>query len=152
MNTAIINKHFIFKTEDTYAPLLLRLAAGAVMLVHGSQKVLGLFGGFGFTGTMNFFTETMHLPWLIGFLVIVIEFFGSIALIIGLATKPVSVAITIVALGIVITSRIQYGFFMNWYGTQKGEGVEYFIIYIAITASLVISGGGKFSVDRLIQP
>jgi putative oxidoreductase len=151
MNTPLTNKQLIFKTEDNYAPLILRLAAGLVMLVHGSQKVLGTFGGYGFTGTMNFFTDSMHLPWLIALLVIVIEFFGSLALLLGLATRLAAAAITIVALGIAITSHIQYGFFMNWYGAQKGEGIEYFILYIAISASLVITGAGKFSVDRLIQ-
>ena len=150
MNTTTL-KRSIFSANDSYAPLLLRLAAGSVMLVHGSQKVLGAFGGYGFAGTMNFFTETMHLPWLIAFLVIAIEFFGAIALILGLTTRLAAFGITVVALGIVITSHIQYGFFMNWYGTQKGEGIEYFILYIAISASLIITGGGKFSVDRLIQ-
>ena len=145
------NKQSIFGTNESYAPLLLRVAAGIVMLVHGSQKVLGTFGGYGFTGTMNFFTETMHLPWLIAFLVIVIEFFGAIALILGLTTRLAAFGITVVALGIVITSHLQYGFFMNWYGVQKGEGIEYFILYIAISTSLIITGGGKFSVDRLIQ-
>lgn len=151
MNTPLPNKQLIFKTDDNYAPIILRLAAGIVMLVHGSQKVLGTFGGYGFTGTMNFFTDNMHLPWFIALLVIVIEFFGSLALLLGLATRLAAAAITLVALGIVITSHIQYGFFMNWYGAQKGEGIEYFILYIAISASLVITGAGKFSVDRLIQ-
>ncbi|MFD0749373.1 DoxX family protein [Mucilaginibacter calamicampi] len=151
MKTATFNKQSIFKTGDSFGPLLLRVAAGLVMLVHGSQKVFGTFGGYGFSGTMNFFTETMHLPWLIALLVIAIEFFGSIALILGLTTRLAAFGITAVALGIVITSHIQYGFFMNWYGSQKGEGIEYFILYIAISASLVITGGGKFSVDRLIQ-
>jgi len=143
-------KQLIFKTGNNFGPFLLRLNTGIVMLAHGAQKLLGFFGGFGFTGTMGFFTDTMHLPWIIGFLVIMIEFFGSIALILGLATRLVSTAMVIILLGIVFTSHIQNGFFMNWFGLQKGEGIEYFILLITINASLIISGGGRLSADRVI--
>lgn len=143
-------RSFLFKTDNSYISLILRLAAGMVMLAHGSQKMFGLFGGYGFTGTMGFFTQTVHLPWIIAFTEIMIEFFGAIALLLGLATRLTGIAFTTILLGIVLTSHIQYGFFMNWFGNQKGEGIEYFIIYTAIAASLIISGGGRFSLDRYI--
>ncbi len=144
-------KKLIYNTNSSYAPLVLRVLIALVLIPHGAQKIFGAFGGFGFTGTMNFFTETMGLPWIIGFLVIMLEFFGAIALLIGYLTRPVSIALTIIMLGIIFTSHIQYGFFMNWFGTQKGEGYEYFILYIAGTLSLIISGGGKWSVDKELE-
>ncbi len=143
-------KQFILKTNDSYSPLILRVVLGIVMVAHGSQKVLGWFGGYGFSGTMNFFTETLHLPWIIAFLVIIIEFFGAIALIAGLYTRIAGIAIGGVLLGIIFTSHIQHGFFMNWHGNKPGEGIEYFLIYIAGLISLAITGGGVFSVDRSI--
>ncbi|TSJ42626.1 DoxX family protein [Mucilaginibacter corticis] len=143
-------RSFLFKTDNNYVPLVLRLAAGTVMVAHGSQKLFGLFGGYGFTGTMGFFTGTIHLPWIIAFLEIIIEFFGAIALLLGLATRLTGLAFMVILLGIVFTSHIQYGFFMNWFGNQKGEGIEYFILYLAIAISLIISGGGRYSLDRYI--
>ncbi len=145
-----MNTQLIFKTKNDYGPLILRAIAGTVMLAHGAQKLLGLFGGFGFGGTMQFFTQTMHFPWIIGFLVIFIEFFGSLALILGLATRLVSVALIIVITGIICTTNIHYGFFMNWFGLQKGEGIEFSLLFFAITVSLLLSGGGKWSADRLV--
>ena len=68
----------LFQTEESWAGLILRVALGLVMFPHGAQKLLGWYGGFGFSGTMGFFTETMHLPWLIAFLVIIGESFGSV--------------------------------------------------------------------------
>ncbi len=144
-------KQLIFKTEDNYAPLILRVSAGIVMVAHGSQKLLGLFGGFGFTASMNYFTQTAHLPWIIGFSVILIEFFGSIALIAGLATRLMSAALSVLIIGILLTSHVQNGFFMNWFGVQKGEGMEFGILFLAISVSLSISGGGKWSADRLLN-
>ncbi len=70
----------LFHTDDSWTGLILRLTLGLVMFPHGAQKLLGWYGGFGFSGTMGFFTETMHLPWLIALLVIMGESFGSVAL------------------------------------------------------------------------
>ncbi|WP_207420265.1 DoxX family protein [Desertivirga brevis] len=143
-------RELIFKTGQSYAPLVLRILLAAVLFPHGAQKLLGWFGGFGFSGTMNFFTETMSIPWIISFLVIVLEFFGPVLLLLGLATRLVSGAITVLMLGILLTSHMEYGFFMNWFGNQKGEGIEYFILFLAGTISLFLSGGGLWSADRLI--
>ena len=138
----------IFKTSDSLAPLLIRIMLGLVVFPHGAQKLFGWFGGHGFSGTMHFMTEIKGLPWIIGFLVILLESFGAIALILGVATRIVAICYTFLALGIIFTSSIQNGFFMNWFGVLKGEGYEYFLLWIGMALSLVISGGGMFSVDR----
>lgn len=143
-------KRLIFSTENGWAGLALRITAAVVMFPHGAQKLLGWYGGYGFTGTMGFFTETVHLPWLVGFLVILIEFFGPMALLIGFASRIWSILLSILVVGIVFTSHIQNGFFMNWYGTFTGEGVEYFLLFLGILIGLLITGSGKYSVDRIL--
>jgi putative oxidoreductase len=139
----------LFETSNSWQPFVLRIALGVVMLAHGSQKMMGWFGGYGFEGTMNFFTGTMNLPWIIAFLVIVIEFVGSLFLILGFATRIWSASMSVLFLGIIFTSHAQNGFFMNWFGNQKGEGYEYFLLAIGMAISLVISGGGRYALDKL---
>src|SRR5438552_996189 len=110
----------LFATDDNTSTAILRLALGVVFFAHGAQKMLGAFGGYGFSGTMGFFTGMMHLPWLIGFLVIVIEFVGALSLLVGFASRVWSVLLIIEMLGAVFTSHFANGFFMNWAGSQKG--------------------------------
>ena len=83
--------------------MLLRLTLGLVMFPHGAQKLLGWYGGFGFSGTMGFFTETMHLPWIVALFVIVGEFFGSLALIAGLLTRFTAASFMVIMLGAITT-------------------------------------------------
>ena len=140
----------LLKTDNSITPLLLRIALGAVFFPHGAQKVLGWFGGYGFTGTMGFFTGQMHIPALFAFLAIAAEFAGSIALILGLGTRVAALGIASVMAVAIATVHYQFGFFMNWTGAQKGEGFEYHILAIAIALVLVVRGGGKFSADAAI--
>lgn len=142
-------KNKLFNTTDSWAIIVLRVVLGLVVFPHGAQKLLGWFGGYGFAGSMNYFTGTVGLPWIVGFIVILLEFFGAIALIIGFATRIIAVLYIAVAIGIIFTASIQYGFFMNWFGNQGGEGYEFFLLWIGMAAALVINGGGKYSVDRL---
>lgn len=141
-------KHLIFKTNNDWTGLIIRLTVGLIMFPHGAQKVLGWFGGPGYTNEMNFFTETLNLPWLIAFLVIVIEFAGSISLIIGFASRIWSIAMIILFIGIIFTAHFEHGFFMNWFGNQKGEGYEYHLLIIGLSLTTIINGSGKYSVDE----
>ncbi|MGG9960634.1 DoxX family protein [Ferruginibacter sp. SUN106] len=140
----------IFKTNNDWTGFLLRLTIGIVLFPHGAQKLLGWFGGYGFTGTMNFFTATVGLPWIIGLLVIILEFFGSILLVIGLGSRIIALSMIALSTGIIFTSHIQNGFFMNWFGNQKGEGCEYFLLLIGLSAALLLNGSGKLSLDKLL--
>lgn len=140
----------LFKTNDDWTGLFLRLTIGIVLFPHGAQKLLGWFGGYGFTGTMQFFTDTKGLPWIIGFLVIILEFFGSLLLIAGLGSRILSAAFILLSIGIILTSHIQNGFFINWYGNQKGEGYEYFLLLIGLSVALLINGSGKLAADKLL--
>ena len=143
-------KNKIFKTNNDWTGLVTRLTIGLILFPHGAQKMLGIFGGYGFSGTMGFFTGTMHLPWLIGFLVIIIEFIGSLSLISGFASRLWSALVIIEMLGAVITTHLNNGFFMNWAGTQKGEGYEFHLLIIGLALATLIDGSGKFSADEKI--
>lgn len=136
-------------THD-YALLFLRLLLGVVLFPHGAQKLLGWFGGFGFAGTMHYFTETRGFSWPIGFLVILIEFFGPLALFLGIATRFWSAAIAFVMAGIILTTFRAY-FFMDWFGVQKSEGSEYFLLAIGMSVALAIAGPGRLSLDAWLR-
>src|SRR5260370_39444137 len=77
----------LYVTDDNTATVILRLVLGVVFFAHGAQKMLGWFGGYGFSATMGFFTGMMHIPAPLAFLAIVAEFFGGVGLILGLVTR-----------------------------------------------------------------
>jgi putative oxidoreductase len=140
----------LFATDDDFATAILRLVLGVVFFAHGAQKMLGWFGGYGFSGTMGFFTGTMHIPAPLAFLAIAAEFFGGLGLILGFLTRIAAFGITVNMVVAIATVHSAFGFFMNWSGTQKGEGIEYHLLTLATTAFLMIRGAGAFSVDRAI--
>jgi len=121
------------------------------MFPHGAQKLFGWFGGFGFTNTMTYFTQTAGLPWIIAFLIIMGESLGSLGLILGFFTRLSALGLICIMVGAIITVHIPNGFFMNWFGKQAGEGFEYHLLVIGMSIPLLISGGGKYSVDVLIN-
>jgi len=139
-----------FQTDDAWTGLILRLTVGLVIFPHGAQKLLGWFGGFGFSGTMGYFTERLHLPWLVALLVIVGESFGSVALMLGLLTRFTAASYIVIMLGAITMAHLPYGFFMNWFGKQQGEGFEFHLLVIGIAAALLVTGAGRWSADRLI--
>lgn len=140
----------LFETNNDWSGLITRLTIGLILFPHGAQKMLGWFGGYGFSGTMGFFTDTLHLPWMVGLMVILIEFIGSISLIAGFATRGWATLTIILMTGIIITSHLDNGFFMNWLGNQKGEGFEYHLLVIGLALSSIEIGSGRFSIDRLL--
>lgn len=141
----------LFQTNNNTSPLIARVMLGIVMFPHGAQKMLGWFGGYGFTGTMNFFTGTMHIPAVFAFLAIFAEFAGALGLIAGLFSRVAAFGIATVMVVAVLTSTAANGFFMNWYGSQKGEGFEYHLLAIGLALIVLIHGGGKASLDSVIQ-
>jgi putative oxidoreductase len=130
---------------------LMRLALGVVFFAHGSQKVLGWFGGYGFSGTMNFFTSVMHIPAVFAFLSIIAEFLGGLGLVLGFLTRIAAFGIAVDMLVAVMMVHRHVGFFMNWYGSQKGEGCEYHLLAIALAIALMVRGAGALSVDGALS-
>jgi putative oxidoreductase len=137
-------------TNDDLVITILRLVLGCIFFAHGAQKMLGWFGGYGFTGTMGYFTQQMHIPAPFAFLAIAAEFFGSLGLLLGLLTRVAAFGIVCDMLVAVYMVHFQNGLFMNWYGTQKGEGYEYHLLAIVVGLSIMIKGAGGLSVDRAI--
>ena len=137
----------LVSTTDSPLPTLLRVALGGVIFGHGLQKVFGWFGGYGIAGTLGFF-GSIGIPSVLGVLVIVSDFFGSLALIAGLLTRFAAAAAALVMVGAVLLVHLPNGFFMNWGGAPHGEGYELHVLALAMALSLVVSGGGRASVDR----
>lgn len=140
----------LFQTDDGLAGFILRVTLGLVMFPHGAQKLLGWFGGFGFDGTMGFFTQKMGLPWIVAFLIIIGESFGSLGLLAGFLTRFASASLAVIMLGAITMVHLPHGFFMNWSGQQQGEGYEYHLLVIGIAAALLVTGGGRWSADRVV--
>ncbi len=140
----------LFQTDDSWSLLVLRIMLGAVMFPHGAQKLLGWFGGYGFSGTMDAFTGKMGMPWIIAFLVIIGESLGALALIAGFFTRFTAASLAVIMFGAVAMAHWQNGFFMNWFGQQAGEGFEYHLLVIGMCVALVLAGAGKWSVDQEI--
>jgi putative oxidoreductase len=140
----------LLTTSNESGLLVIRLVLAIMIFAHGAQKLLGWWGGYGFEGTMGFFTQTMGIPWIFGFAAIITEFFGGILLALGMFSRLWAAAIGVVMAVAVFTVHLPNGFFMNWGGSQKGEGIEFFILAIGIAAALVIQGGGKWAVDSLL--
>jgi putative oxidoreductase len=137
----------LIRTRDDTALAVIRIALGVVMFAHGSQKMLGWFGGFGFSGTMGFFENQLHIPAPLAFLAIAAEFFGGIGLLVGLLGRVAAFGIAVNMVVAILTVHLPNGFFMNWTGQQKGEGFEYHVLVLAITAAVMLYGSGAWSVD-----
>ena len=140
----------LITTDDNPATVILRLVLGVVFFAHGAQKLLGWFGGPGFSGTMGMFTGYLHIPAPLAFLAIAAEFFGGLGLILGFLTRIAAFGIAVNMLVAIAMVHHSHGFFMNWTGTQKGEGFEYHLLVLAITGYLMIRGAGALSVDGAI--
>ncbi|MFN0007862.1 MAG: DoxX family protein [Planctomycetota bacterium] len=138
-------------TSDNVAPLIARAGLSVVMFAHGAQKLLGWFGGYGFEGTLGYFTGSIGLPAFAGVAIILLEFFGPLLLIAGLATRPIAGAFVAIMAGAVWNEHLAHGFFMNWSGAQAGEGFEFHILLATLAAVLVVMGGGRLSLDRRLS-
>jgi putative oxidoreductase len=110
--------------------------------------MLGWFGGYGFHGSMGFFTQQLGIPAPLAFLAICAEFFGGLGLLVGLLSRVAALGIIVNMLVAIATVHHVNGFFMNWTGQQKGEGFEFHLLAIALAIVVVIKGSGAVSIDR----
>jgi putative oxidoreductase len=140
---------WLLQTDGSVVPLILRLILAVVMFPHGAQKTLGWFGGHGFKGTMRFFTSS-GTPAILALLAIAAEFLGPLGLAVGLLTRVAALGIACVMLVAIFTVHWPHGFFMNWYGNQKGEGFEYHLLVLGIAITLIIVGAGAWSLDGVL--
>ena len=140
----------LIQTENGFAPLIARLMLGVVIFPHGAQKMLGWFGGYGFSGTMNWFETSLHIPAPLAFLAIMAEFAGSLGLIVGLLSRVAAFGIACNMVVAILTVHLSNGFFMNWFGAQKGEGFEYHLLAIGLALIVITHGAGKWSLDQFL--
>lgn len=141
----------ILKTREGFDLTILRIALGLIIFPHGAQKMLGWFGGDGWTGTMGFFTGSMHMSYLTAVLTIFIEFFGSLMLLAGIFTRIAALGMFGLFIGIIFTVALPNGFFMNWGGSNPGEGYEYDLLVLGMSLALIIGGAGSISLDHKLS-
>jgi putative oxidoreductase len=143
-------KQILFTANDI--PLAIaRLVLGVIFFIHGSQLAIGWFGGYGFRGTMHFFTTQLGIPAIFAALAILAQFLGGLGLIVGFLTRIAAFGIAATMLVAIIKIHMHVGFFMNWYGTQKGEGYEYHLLVLALCLLFMVKGAGALSVDGILS-
>jgi putative oxidoreductase len=138
---------------DTHAGWVLaiaRIVLGIIFFGHGAKKMLGWYGGPGLSGSMRTFTEHLHLPSILAFLVIAGEFFSGVGLIVGLFSRIAALVIALTMVGAIATVHFRFGLFLNWFGSQEGQGIEYHLLAIALALVVVVKGGGAVSLDRIV--
>lgn len=140
---------WLLQTDASVVGLILRLVLAVVIFPHGAQKVLGWFGGPGFKSTLEFFTSS-GIPMGFALLAMAAEFLGPLGLAVGLLTRVAAFGIACVMLVAIITVHWPYGLFMNWEGTQQGEGFEYHLLALGIAIAIIIMGAGAWSLDRVL--
>ncbi len=136
-------------TSNDVSLTTLRVVLGVVFFAHGAQRMLGWFGGEGFQVSMGGYAH-MGIPAPAALLIICAQFFGGLGLIVGLFTRIASLGVAGLMIGAIFMVHLRNGFFMNWMGTQKGEGIEFHLLALAMAAALLLRGGGAFSVDRAL--
>jgi putative oxidoreductase len=139
----------LLSTSGGWELTVLRLALGVVIFPHGLQKTVGWFGGPGFHAMMAGFTRG-GIPPVFAFLAICAEFLGGLGLIVGFLSRIAAFGVISVMVVAIFRVNLQFGLFMNWAGNQKGEGIEFHILAIAIGLAVLVRGAGALSVDRTI--
>jgi putative oxidoreductase len=141
----------LFKTDANWVVTIVRVVLGIVFFAHGAQKMLGWYGGYGFSGTMGFFTKTLGIPAPLAFLAICAEFFGGLGLILGLLSRIAALGIGVNMLVAIAMIHRHFGLFANWFGNQKGEGYEFHLLVLALVLAIIVRGAGALSLDRAID-
>lgn len=140
-----------FDVTELIAPLMLRIPLGLIFMAHGSQKLLGLFGGQGLTGTFNTFEEKMGIPPIFTLLAIIAEFGGGFGVLTGFLTRLSAAGISAVMFVAIYKVHWINGFFLNMStAAGRGHGIEYDIALLGMALYLMIAGGGRWCLDRLI--
>jgi len=142
----------IFNTVDSWGLLAVRLGLGVIFFAHGGQKLFGWFGGAGLEVTLQNFQQGLGIaaPW--AFLAMVSEFFGALAVIIGLLTRLASLSLATVMVVAIAKVHWANGFFLNSSCLPgAGHGMEFNLALLAMALALVLSGGGNLSADKWIS-
>lgn len=132
----------LMESNDSFAPLALRIPIGIIFMAHGAQKLFGWFGGYGLEGTGGWMESIGLAP---GFLMALLagsaEFFGGLFILLGLLTRLSSVALAFTMVVAIFSVHFANGLFMS------NNGYEFGLALLAASVSLAISGGGRLSID-----
>ncbi len=140
----------LLATSPSWAITVVRVVLGVIFFAHGSQKVLGWFGGYGLKGTTGWLAS-IGLPLPVAYAVCFFEFLGGIGLILGLLTRLAALAVIVVMVGAIAKVHWRNGFFINWdLAPGKGHGLEANLAFLAMAVACLIAGGGALSVDALL--
>lgn len=140
-----------FDVTDLIAPLMLRIPLGLIFMAHGSQKLLGVFGGQGLTGTFKTFEEKLGFPPIFTLLAIIAEFGGGFGILTGFLTRLSAAGISAVMLVAIYKIHWANGFFLNMScAAGRGHGIEYNLALLGMALYLMIAGGGRWCLDRLV--
>ena len=142
--------HLLFSTPNDLTLTFARVILALVFLGHGAQKMFGLFGGLGFTRTLEVFEATMGIPAFLTALAMVAEVFGGLGLLVGLLTRIAASGVLVVMIVAPLANGLYVRFFMNWQGQNPGEGFEYHLLAIALILVVLVHGAGAYSFDRLL--
>jgi putative oxidoreductase len=138
-------------THADWVVTIARIVLGVIFFAHGAQSMLGWYGGPGLARSMRTFTEQLHLPSTLAFLVLAGELFGGIGLIVGLFSRIAALVIMLTMVGAIATVHFRFGLFLNWFGSQKGDGIEYHLLVITLALVVLVEGAGPFSLDSLVH-
>ncbi len=137
----------LLATDAGVSPLALRVPVGIIFAAHGAQKLFGWFGGYGLEGTGQFFGSIGLNPgYLMALLAGAVEFFGGLALVVGLLVRPAAAALASAMLIAIFAVHFSKGFFIS------NGGYEYALALFAASLSLLFSGGGRYAVDAALAP
>lgn len=140
-----------FDVTGLLAPLMLRIPLGLIFMAHGSQKLLGLFGGSGLTGTFKTFEEKLGIPPIFTLLAIIAEFGGGFGVLTGFLTRLSAAGIAAVMMVAIYKVHWVHGFFLNGACVAgRGHGIEYAVALLGMALYLVLAGGGRWCLDRLV--
>lgn len=129
---------------------MVRIVLGVVFFAHGAQMALGWFGGAGLRSTLRVFQQHLQIPAPLALLSVAAEFLGGLGLIVGLLSRVAALGIAMVMLVAMLAVHLKFGFFMNWFGDQKGHGIEYHVLALALALTIIIKGGGALSLDQVL--
>ena len=142
----------LLATNGDWVLTVARVVLGVAFFVHGSQKLLGWFGGHGLSATVRTFRDQMGIPAPLTYLAITAEFFGGLGLIFGLLARVAALGIAITMIVAMFKVHLKFGFLLNWFGDRPGHGIEYHLLALALALLIIVHGAGAFSLDLALSP
>ena|SRR5271155_1967638 len=141
---------WMLATNGDWVVTIVRIVLGVVFFAHGAQLAFGWFGGAGLQSTVRVFREQLRIPAPLAILAVAAEFLGGLGLLVGLLSRIAALGIAVVMLVALLTVHWKFGFFMNWYGDQRGHGIEYHILVLVLALVVMIKGSGPSSLDQIL--